>query len=73
MYLNLPEKEADMAYYRDISGDIDVESDEYIEIFGEFNFTSFDNECNFFCPECRDMLKCAAYIEFSQEWESFYT
>lgn len=66
-------KEAEMAYYRDISGKIDIESDQFIEIFGEFDFVCPDNECNFFCPECRDMLKCATYIEFGQEWESFYT
>ena len=62
-----------MAYYRDLSSKIDLASDRFVEIFGEFNFTSIDDECNFFCPECRDMLKCAAYIEFRQEWESFYT
>jgi len=69
----LQTKEAEMAYYRDISGKFDMESDQFIEIFGEFNFTYSDDECNFFCPECRNMLSCATYIEFSQEWESFYT
>ena len=69
----LQNTEADMAYYRDASRDIDIESDQFIEIFGEFNFTCYDNECNFFCPECRNMLKCAAYIEFRQDWESFYS
>ncbi len=62
-----------MAYYRDISGGNGTESDQFIEIFGEFNFTCFDSECNFFCPECREMLECSAYTEFIDEWESFYS
>jgi hypothetical protein len=62
-----------MAYYRDTSGKIDLEAEQFIEIFGEFNFTCPDDECNFFCPECRNMLNCATYSEFGQEWESFYT
>ncbi len=62
-----------MAYYRDLFRGSDLEPDRFKDVFAEFDFTCIDEECNFFCPECRNMLKCSAYIEFKDEWESFYT
>lgn len=71
-----------MAYYRDPAGKCRQHSDgvetkpyrtdRFIDVFGEFDFTHIDSECNFFCPECRDMLKCRAYKEIKCVWESFY-
>ena len=71
-----------MAYYRYSTGkfmqspdDLEIKpyrADRFIDIFGEFNFTHIDSECNFFCPECREMLKCQAYKEIKCVWESFY-
>ena len=62
-----------MAYYRVVSANTGLEHEQFAEIFQEFDFTCFKDECNFFCPECRNMLKCSAYSEFRDEWESFYT
>ncbi len=62
-----------MAYYRGLSGIFGQTSDQFEDIFAEFDFACFSNECDFFCPDCRNMLKCAAYQEFRDEWELFYT
>jgi hypothetical protein len=64
-----------MAYYRDKTGKFRQLSDnpnKYIDVFGEFDFICDDDECNFFCPDCRNMMKCEAYEEIKDEWESFY-
>ena len=62
-----------MAYYRDASGKNDIESDRFADVFAEFDFICIDGDCDFFCPECRNMMKCSAYVEFKDEWDSFYT
>jgi hypothetical protein len=62
-----------MAYYRDFSQKNDQASDQFLEIFAEFDFSCFDEKCNFLCHECRNMLKCAMYNDFKDEWKSFYT
>ena len=58
-----------MAYYRDVSG----QSDQFLGIFGEYDFSITDGECSLFCPECRNMMTCAVYSDCVDEWESFYT
>jgi len=61
-----------MAYYRNNPGGPDNESEQFCEIFAEFDFGYDDHECNFFCPECRNILKCEAYREVRESWDSFY-
>lgn len=61
-----------MAYYKDRSGKTDPQHDQFNEIFEEFDFTCFDDDCDFFCPECRNILSCSVYVEFKDEWEMFY-
>lgn len=62
-----------MAYYRGVSGTYGQANDRFEDLFAEFDFVYFSNDCNLFCPDCRNMLKCAAYQEFRDEWELFYT
>ncbi len=31
-----------------------------------------DDGCDGFCPECMLMVKCDAYQELKDEWDSFY-
>ncbi len=31
-----------------------------------------DEDCNGFCPECDQMVRCDAYKELKDEWDSFY-
>jgi hypothetical protein len=62
-----------VAYYRDCSGKCDQSSDQFLEIFSEFDFDCFDNTCDFYCPGCINMLKCEIYFEIMGEWKSFYS
>lgn len=61
-----------MAYHRYDSVNSKHKKEEFHEIFAEFDFGYIDSGCNFFCPECRDILKCEAYKEIGESWESFY-
>ncbi len=65
-----------MAYYRDCTGKFkkdSSDSDKYLDIFEEFDFSCIHyDECDFFCPECRNMLRCEAYGEVKEAWETFY-
>lgn len=61
-----------MAYHRDLDGSFGPESEEYLEIFSEFDFECSIDGCDFFCPECRDITKCRTYEEIKDEWETFY-
>lgn len=74
-------KGAAMASYQDLSG-------RYLNIFGEFTPSpkknlwapaknlpdcDDDDECNGFCPECGQIIRCDAYEELKDEWDSFFT
>lgn len=64
-----------MAYYRDLAGGFGNEligPEEYLDVFGEFDFICIDEECTFFCPECRNMLQCETYREVKEAWETLY-
>jgi hypothetical protein len=61
-----------MAYYRDPDGKFGPENDLFLDIFLEFDFICMYDGCNYFCPECRNMLKCEAYQETKEAWETFY-
>ncbi len=61
-----------MAYYRYNPKKKNDITDEYLEVFEEFDFGFVDYGCNFFCPECRNMMKCEAFSEVHEEWDSFY-
>ncbi|HDH05564.1 MAG TPA: hypothetical protein ENH01_07620 [Nitrospirae bacterium] len=64
-----------MAYYKDLAGkfrQISQDPDKFLDVFAEFDFVRDEGECNFFCPECRNMLKCGDYNEFEDDWEWFY-
>jgi hypothetical protein len=68
-----------MASYKDLT-------DKYLSIFSDFNLTEqaqpaldipafgcdVDDDCDGFCPECKEMIKCEAYNELKEEWDSFY-
>jgi len=69
-----------MASYQDFS-------DKYSSIFAEFSLCpqkdlqraampfsdcDDDDDCNGFCPECSQMIRCEAYEELKDEWDSFY-
>jgi hypothetical protein len=64
-------REVQMAYYRNVSAESD--QDQYDVIFQEFDFACMDSECDYFCPECRNMLNCAVYDDVKQGWDSFYS
>lgn len=61
-----------MAYHRSGPVNSRSENDDFYDVFAEFDFGYVDYGCNFFCPECRNMLKCDAYKEVGKSWESFY-
>lgn len=64
-----------MAYYMDLTGKFRQNADDpdkFLDVFAEFDFMRIDDDCNFFCPECRNILQCEAYREIKDEWESFY-
>ncbi len=61
-----------MAYYRDSESKFGPDSEQYVEIFSEYDFDSSIDGCDFFCPECRDITKCRTYEEIKDEWETFY-
>lgn len=61
-----------MAYYRHLEGIYGPDTEEYLEIFQEYDFSCDDIGCDFFCPECRYMLNCETYREVKESWESFY-
>ncbi len=61
-----------MAYYREEADKYKEEHDKFLDIFAEFDFMCMNDGCNFFCPECRNILKCEAYKETKEAWESFY-
>ena len=61
-----------MAYYRDSEGKFGPDSEQYVEIFSEYDFDCSIDGCDFFCPECRDITKCRTYEEIKDEWETFY-
>jgi hypothetical protein len=61
-----------MAYHRDSGGKFEPGCEQFLEIFSDFDFENIDDGCNFFCPECRDILKCRTYEEIKDEWETFY-
>lgn len=69
-----------MASYQDFSG-------KYTGIFSEFSLCPQqplrsaampfsgcydDDDCNGFCPECSEIIRCEAYEELKEEWDSFY-
>lgn len=35
-------------------------------------FCDDDDGCDGFCPECSRMIRCDAYNELKDEWDSFY-
>lgn len=64
-----------MAYHRpsqEGGSACDPAHDEYFDIFSEFDFSTVDMHCDFFCPECRRMMDCMTYKEVKDGWESFY-
>ncbi len=62
-----------MAYYRDSAGKFDCDSEQFLDIFAEFDFTDIEDGCDGFCPECELISKCENYQEIKDEWDSFYT
>ena len=61
-----------MAYHRlwhDTSTD---NTQEYLDIFSEYDFERADDCCDFFCPDCKKMPECVAYEEIKGGWDSFY-
>ncbi len=61
-----------MAYYRYNPGNNKVMTEKYLDVFAEFDFGYVDYDCNFFCPECRNILKCEAFSEVREDWEYIY-
>ncbi len=61
-----------MAYYRDEAEKFGMGTGNFCDVFAEFDFIQVDGECDFFCPECRDMLKCKSYQDTKDEWEMLY-
>ncbi|GBE04247.1 MAG TPA: hypothetical protein ENH45_03410 [Nitrospirae bacterium] len=61
-----------MAYYRANLTGFEKKTDLFLDIFSEFDFCSVEDECNFFCPECRQIQDCKAYKEIKEVWRSFY-
>ena len=64
-----------MAYYRpseESESTLQPPTDQYIDIFSEFDFLSVDNSCDFFCPGCRRIMECMDYEGVKDGWESFY-
>ncbi|KPK01506.1 MAG: hypothetical protein AMK71_05285 [Nitrospira bacterium SG8_35_4] len=64
-----------MAYHRpsrESESTLQPETDQYIDIFSEFDFLSVDNSCDFFCPGCRRIMECMTYEEVKDGWDLFY-
>ncbi len=61
-----------MAYYKYNPGQLKEEVDKYQNVFEEFDFGYIEQGCDFFCPECRDIMKCEAFSEVKEAWELFY-
>lgn len=61
-----------MAFYRLSGNKFYKEAESLTEIFSEFDFEESADDCDFFCPECRNMLNCVTYKEIKTEWDSIY-
>ena len=61
-----------MAYYKYNPGKSNIENEKYQDVFAEFDFGYADDGCDFFCPECRNIMKCEAFKEVREAWELFY-
>lgn len=61
-----------MGCSKDLTGKIR----EYIinpeEVFKELGFKYVCDDCDGFCPECKEIMKCVAYKEMKDAWEIFY-
>ncbi len=62
-----------MAYYRDPVAVSGAASDQYLDVFAEFDFSCSDDSCDFFCPDCRNISRCSMYSEVMADWEWFYS
>lgn len=61
-----------MAYYCRPEQDFPQEPDQFAGVFSEFDYEQLDDDCDYFCPDCRRMLECVTYSEIKSGWESFY-
>ncbi len=70
------ERDAIKAYFRERTKRFDEYHDdleEFHEVFTELGFTSIDDGCDGFCPECKQITTCAVYRETKEDWDRIYT
>jgi hypothetical protein len=68
-----------MGSFNDLTGKFQHSPDDFdcetslSDSYFQQSYDICDDDCDGFCPECEQMIRCEAYDEIKHEWDSFYT